>query len=199
MFALKRLSPEAVPAALERAERYRLLNEPLDAESICEDVLAVSPGHQGALVMLLLSLTDQFGERLGPALARARGILSELQDPYTPVVLHGAGRGARGEGAPATRRVRLGPRGLRAHPRSDDRLRASRGDRASRQRRSDSEVEHLRAADRLEPAGGAGAARARRALARRAGRRLKLRATSTSYELRAVHDSRSSLVARRSL
>jgi hypothetical protein len=82
MFALKRLSPEAVPAALERAERYRLLNEPLDAESICEDVLAVSPGHQGALVMLLLSLTDQFGERLGPALARARGILSELQDPY---------------------------------------------------------------------------------------------------------------------
>jgi hypothetical protein len=83
MFVLKRLSPDAVPAALERAERYRLLNEPLDAESICEDVLAVTPGHQGALVMLLLALTDQFGERLGPALARARGVLTELEDPYS--------------------------------------------------------------------------------------------------------------------
>src|SRR5262245_26720747 len=83
MFALKRLSPEAIPAALERAERYRLLNEPHDAESICEDVLVVAPGHQSALVMLLLALTDQFGERLGPALARARGILTELDDPYS--------------------------------------------------------------------------------------------------------------------
>jgi len=82
MFALKRLSPDAVPAALERAERYRLLNEPQDAESICEDVLAVAPGHQGALVMLLLALTDQFGERLGPTLARARGVLTQLQDVY---------------------------------------------------------------------------------------------------------------------
>ena len=39
MFALKPLSHDAIPAALERAERYRLLNEPIDAESICEDVL----------------------------------------------------------------------------------------------------------------------------------------------------------------
>ena len=56
MFELKRLSVEAIPAALERAERYRLLNEPFDAESICEDVLAVEPGNQAAQVMLLLSL-----------------------------------------------------------------------------------------------------------------------------------------------
>jgi hypothetical protein len=83
MFELKRLSRDAVPAALERAERYRLLNEPFDAESICEDVLAVEPDHQGAQVMLLLSLTDQFSEQLGAPLARARGLAARLQDPYS--------------------------------------------------------------------------------------------------------------------
>ena len=34
-FQLKTLSPEAVPRALAKAERYRLLNEPGEAESIC--------------------------------------------------------------------------------------------------------------------------------------------------------------------
>ena len=43
MFELKPLSPSAVPAALAKAERYRLLNEPEQAESICEDVLARIP------------------------------------------------------------------------------------------------------------------------------------------------------------
>ncbi len=89
MFALKRLSPDAIPAALERAERYRLLNEPIDAESICEDVLAIAPGHQGALVMLLLALTDQFGERLGPALARSRSVLAQIEDSYSRLYYSG--------------------------------------------------------------------------------------------------------------
>jgi hypothetical protein len=83
MFELKRLSREAVPAALERAERYRLLNEPSDAESICEDVLVVDPENQAAQVMLLLALTDQFGEHLGAPLARARGLANRLRDPYS--------------------------------------------------------------------------------------------------------------------
>ena len=39
MFELKPLSREAIPAALEKAMRYRLLNEPGAAESICHDVL----------------------------------------------------------------------------------------------------------------------------------------------------------------
>ena len=47
MFELKPLSREAFPAALEKAERYRLLNEPLEAESICRDILAVDPDNQG--------------------------------------------------------------------------------------------------------------------------------------------------------
>src|ERR1700722_16262182 len=61
----KPISPDAVPLALEKAERYRLLNEPAQAESICLDVLAVDPDNQRALVMLLLALSDQF--LTGPA------------------------------------------------------------------------------------------------------------------------------------
>ena len=56
----KPISRDAIPAALEKVERYRLLNEPALAESICHDVLAVDPHNQQALVMLLLALTDQF-------------------------------------------------------------------------------------------------------------------------------------------
>src|SRR4030095_12727633 len=61
-FKLKVLSAAAIPAALERAERYRLLNEPTQAESICLDILEVESQNQPALILLLLSLTDQFSE-----------------------------------------------------------------------------------------------------------------------------------------
>ena len=60
MFELKTLSPEAVPRALAKAERYRLLNEPGEAESICLDALAISPTNQEAITTLLLAITDQF-------------------------------------------------------------------------------------------------------------------------------------------
>ena len=70
MFELKSLSPEAVPQSLERVERYRLLNEPVVAESICYDILQVDPDNQRALVMLILALTDQFADN--PALGRAQ-------------------------------------------------------------------------------------------------------------------------------
>ena len=40
-FDLKKLSSEGVAAALEKAQRYRLLNEPQEAESICLDILDV--------------------------------------------------------------------------------------------------------------------------------------------------------------
>src|SRR3989442_3020856 len=59
-FDLKPLSPDAVPRALAKAERYRLLNEPGEAESICRDALQADPDNQDALVMLLLALTEQF-------------------------------------------------------------------------------------------------------------------------------------------
>jgi hypothetical protein len=60
MFDLKPLNPDAIPKALQKAERYRLLNEPEEAESICLDVLAADPDNQDALITLLLALTDQF-------------------------------------------------------------------------------------------------------------------------------------------
>jgi hypothetical protein len=82
MYTLKSISAEAVPGALEKVERYRLLNEPELAESICHDVLAVEPDNQAALVMLLLSLTDQF--RAGPAecVAQAQAVLPRLRGEY---------------------------------------------------------------------------------------------------------------------
>ncbi|HEX7185670.1 MAG TPA: hypothetical protein VF756_27845 [Thermoanaerobaculia bacterium] len=83
MFQLKPLSKEAVPAALEKAYRYRLLNEPLEAESICRDVLAVDPGNQEARVTLLLALTDQFDERPHPCIEEAREVLSQIRDDYS--------------------------------------------------------------------------------------------------------------------
>lgn len=83
MFELKRLSRDAVPAALEKAERYRLLNEPLEAESICRDILEVDPDNQEAIVILLLALTDQFDDRLGDAVEPAREALSRIRDEYS--------------------------------------------------------------------------------------------------------------------
>ena len=83
MFELKPLSREAVARALEKAERYRLLNEPAEAESICEDVLKVAPGNEAAMITLLLALTDQFDdERRSEAAIRAREVVAGLEDEY---------------------------------------------------------------------------------------------------------------------
>jgi tetratricopeptide (TPR) repeat protein len=81
MFELKPLSREAVGRALEKAERYRLLNEPGEAESICLDVLAVEPENQQALVTLLLARTDEFEERTGEV-ARAQEVVARLEGHY---------------------------------------------------------------------------------------------------------------------
>src|SRR5262245_57063194 len=89
MFQLKSLSMEGVGAALDKAERYRLLNEAREAESICRDVLAIDPENQRALVILLLSITDQFG-RHGPDEARyARELLPRLHDEYDRIYYAG--------------------------------------------------------------------------------------------------------------
>jgi hypothetical protein len=82
MFPLKSIAEEAVPGALAKAERYRLLNEPELAESICHDVLAVEPDNQEALVMLLLALTDQFRGGQGNLLSQAQALLPRLRHDY---------------------------------------------------------------------------------------------------------------------
>jgi hypothetical protein len=79
-FDLKSISPDAIPKALERAERYRLLNEPSLAESICLDILTIVPAHQQALVSLLLARTDQFGH--GVAMKSAQEVLLRIEDEY---------------------------------------------------------------------------------------------------------------------
>lgn len=79
---LKPITREGVPAALQKAERYRLLNDSSAAESICLDILQVEPENQQALVMLLLAITDQFADDTGDGVKRARDVLPRLTDDY---------------------------------------------------------------------------------------------------------------------
>ena len=79
---LKPITAAGVPAALQKAERYRLLNDSSAAESICLDVLEVEPTNQQALVILLLAITDQVAEELSEGVRRAREVLPRLGDEY---------------------------------------------------------------------------------------------------------------------
>ena len=80
---LKAISPDGIPHALEKAERYRLLNDPAQAESICRDVLAIDRENQVALRTLILSLTDEFGDGGAAHAAReAREHILQLGDEY---------------------------------------------------------------------------------------------------------------------
>ncbi|MFQ5527231.1 MAG: hypothetical protein ACE5GX_13330 [Thermoanaerobaculia bacterium] len=78
---LKPISPDALPAALEKAVRYRLLNEPMQAESICLDILEIEPSNEKALITLLLALTDQFHRRMS-AVKEATELLPRLTSDY---------------------------------------------------------------------------------------------------------------------
>ena len=82
MEELKTLTEEAIPAALEKAERYRFLNEPAEAESICLDVLRIAPDHQEAIITLLLALTDRFAKGYGVSTTQARELLGRITGEY---------------------------------------------------------------------------------------------------------------------
>ena len=82
MFQPKPITKEGVAAALQKAERYRIISDPTSAESICLDVLAVSPDNQQAVVTLLLAITDQFGPAPTEGVRRAREVLPQLKDEY---------------------------------------------------------------------------------------------------------------------
>jgi hypothetical protein len=79
---LRSISKEAIPRALAKAERYRLLNEPVGAISICLDVLQVEPDEQQALVILLLAMTDQFAHGYQIDDVQPADLLARLTDPY---------------------------------------------------------------------------------------------------------------------
>ena len=82
MFTPKPISQSTLEAAFDKADRYRLLNEPREAESISLDILATAPGDQRALMMLLLSITDQFKDDLLPNVRRAQALLERLDGEY---------------------------------------------------------------------------------------------------------------------
>lgn len=82
MLQLKPLSKEGIQNALEKATRYRLLNDPWQAESICRDILEVDPENQEALNMLILSISDQFGSRTAMSLPKALELVTRLKDDY---------------------------------------------------------------------------------------------------------------------
>jgi hypothetical protein len=81
MFTLKPISPDSVDGALAKAERYRLLNEPHEAESICRDILAVDPANRQAQISLILALTDEIPNEPG-AFANAMGAMPGLETAY---------------------------------------------------------------------------------------------------------------------
>jgi hypothetical protein len=81
MFTLKPISRDSVDGALAKAERYRLLSEPHEAESICRDILEVDPANRQARVSLILALTDEIPQEAG-AFASAVGVASSLESAY---------------------------------------------------------------------------------------------------------------------
>jgi tetratricopeptide (TPR) repeat protein len=88
-FKLKTISKGGIPEAISKAELYRSLNEPEEAESICRDILAVEPEHQLAIRLLGLAITDQF---CGEALDRhgeAEGLFQRLVARYERVYYSG--------------------------------------------------------------------------------------------------------------
>ncbi len=81
-YELKRISREGIPAALQKAERYRIINDPSSAESICLDVLEVDPRSQEALITLILAITDQFTAGPAEGVRRAKDLLARLDGEY---------------------------------------------------------------------------------------------------------------------
>lgn len=79
---LKSISKAGIPEALAKAELYRYLNEPEEAESICRDILAVDPDHQLARRVLGLAITDQFAGAAADRYGEVQSIFQSLRDPY---------------------------------------------------------------------------------------------------------------------
>src|SRR5436305_15127406 len=82
MFEPKQISRAAISEALEKAERYRLLNEPAEAESICLDILAVDAENQQAIIALLLAVTDRFSKGYGVSETEAKELLPRIKGEY---------------------------------------------------------------------------------------------------------------------
>ena len=82
MFQLKPITKEGIPQALIKAERYRMLNEPRLAESICQDILDIEPDNEQAIINMLLAITDQIGKYRLDYSAKVRELISQLNNEY---------------------------------------------------------------------------------------------------------------------
>ena len=82
MFQLKKISKESIPESLEKAERYRLLSEPILAQSICLDILEADPQNSKAIKTMILAITDQLGKSSLVDINQAKQLLSKLPDEY---------------------------------------------------------------------------------------------------------------------
>jgi hypothetical protein len=81
-YKLKPISRAGINEAISKAELYRYLNEPGEAESICRDILAEEPEHQTALRLLGLAITDQFTGGMSDRYAEADHIFHSLTNDY---------------------------------------------------------------------------------------------------------------------
>ena len=144
MSDLKPLSKEAIPAAVEKAKQYRLLNEPGEAESICLDVLRADPENQQAIITLLLAVSDRFSKGYGVSDTQTKELLARVTGDYERAYYAGilAERRAKAklaQGTPGLNSLRL-----RWFVRSDELVRKSGSSSAFRQRRRFTALEHVR-------------------------------------------------------
>ncbi len=89
MLELKPLSKDSIPNALSKAQHYRLLNEPWQAESISKDILKIEPDHQPALLNLILAITDQFGGQKRNSESEAKELCTRLTNKYNQLYYEG--------------------------------------------------------------------------------------------------------------
>jgi tetratricopeptide (TPR) repeat protein len=81
-FELKKLPRTSLDAAIAKAEHYRDLNQPEEAESICRDILDLDLAHPRAWKLLGLAITDRFASGHVGLLEQAIEAFEQLADPY---------------------------------------------------------------------------------------------------------------------
>ena len=89
-FELKKIRRGSVGRALDKARKYRDLNDPIQAESICLDILELEPDNEEARVQLILAMSERFaGKRNSPRKADIFAECDKLGDEYTRLYFKG--------------------------------------------------------------------------------------------------------------
>ncbi len=148
-FELKSISVQGIPEALAKVERYRLLNEPFLAESICLDILAIVPDHQQALIFLLLARTDQFHSNMQAKAAQE--VLARIHGDYEQAYYAGVISERLGNARIRHARSWGSYVGISRSAGCDEPLREGHEFRPTRKRRRHFAMEYLRAHDHAEP------------------------------------------------